>query len=102
AQPALVTDRVAATSRVDSNLDVESDRADLSAACVDEKTEAKRRHRRLRDRRDLLERELELGRSAGLRHAHGGEMFGIRGSIGPCLAGLIPVERSAVEVPSGR
>ena len=96
---------VAAPGGRDADLDLEHDRAHRRAARVDGQREAQRRRGGVRQRLAAEHGEAQLGRVA--RHdggcgAHGGGRFGIRGSIGPCFFGLMPVDAAAVRRPSGR
>ena len=84
---------IAAPARGDLDLHVEQHRAHRHLR-RDAEREAQRRHRGVLDPRGVEDGEAQLDHYAGDR-------FGIRGSIGSRAPALMPVERSAVEVPSG-
>ena len=74
--------------------------------------EAQRRHRRVLERAGVLDGEVDVDRPverrccrpwrvADIGPLYAGDRLGIRGSIGSRACALTPVERSAVDVPSG-
>jgi hypothetical protein len=88
-EPPLLGLRVRAAGGSDPDLDVERDRPDVARA-LQRKGERQRRCRRVLENRCALDGEID----------HGGDRFGIRGSIGPAAFGFTPVLRSEVDVPS--